>query len=103
MTGHSVYWADIEYSNLDQTESGEGGFVYAFVAARDNNSARQILIDALQKQRKTIRELRLLEEYDPKKSWDSADLDSHYLSLANSARQTDTVAFDTFYAYDSFI
>jgi len=101
MKGQTIYWVDIEYSNLDQTDSGEGGFVYAFLTACDIQSAREILIKELQAQRKTIRELILLEEYDPNTSWNSATLNAHYRSMVNSAIRAGTVAFDTFYAYDT--
>ena len=95
----SIFWADIEFTNLDNSMNAKGGFVYAFVTTSDIETAKELFRSALFKLGKTINKYKTVDKYISNTKWDTAELDKHYKALVNSTKQTGEVIFDTFYEY----
>ena len=98
-----VYWSSIEYSyesKSSEKQKLKGGFVYAFVKSFDVRQALNKLLSKLKQQGKRPIEIEFISPYDKKTEWENSKQEKHYKILYNEARNSSSVIFDTFYAYE---
>ena len=100
----NVYWAGIEYIyTQDSLEYNKlkGGFVYAFVGAKDKN----IALNKIKKELKNINlapvNIEFISLYNIDTKWKNEEQTKNYIDLFNESKNSNQVFFDTFYAYEN--
>jgi len=99
-----VYWAGIEYiytkKSLDYNKL-KGGFVYAFVSAKNKN----IALNNIKKELRNIHlnpvDIEFISLYDINTKWNNEEQTKNYINLFNESEKSNQVLFDTFYAYEN--
>jgi hypothetical protein len=99
----NVYWAGIEYvytKNSPEYNKLKGGFVYAFVGAKDKNIALNKIKAELKNSHLTPVDIEFISLYDMDTKWNNEEQTKNYIDLFNESQKSDQVFFDTFYAYE---
>ncbi len=94
-----TYWTSIEYKH-EIENTLKGGFVYAFVQAKDARSAISKFTDELSSLNLKAIDIEYIKPYEPKLNWQTKEKTHHYLELYRAAKKSKNVIFDTFYAYE---
>jgi hypothetical protein len=97
-----TYWSSIEFEYSEGAElygKCKGGFVFAFVVAKDVRDALPRLQDEMHRNNRSVLEVEFVSPYEDV-PWDSAEEEQNYEGLATEAAQTGNVVFDTIYAYE---
>ena len=98
-----VYWAGIEYAynqNSLEYNNKKGGFVYAFVKAKEKRIALTEIKKELQNIHLDLINLEFICIYDINTKWKNENQTKNYTDLFNETLNSDSVLFDTFYAYE---
>jgi len=100
----NVYWSGIEYiytQNSLEYNKLKGGFVYAFVSAKDKNIALNKIKMELRNIHLTPVDIEFISLYDRDTKWNNEEQTKHYFDLFNESQKSNQVFFDTFYAYEN--
>jgi hypothetical protein len=98
-----IYWTSIEYSYDEKsTESKKlkGGFVYAFIKAKDVRDALEGFLVELRELNLSPVEIEFVKPYDKALEWETPADTKRYLSLFREAKKSTNAIFGEFYAFE---
>ena len=94
----TVYWTSIEYEYKFK-DNLKGGFVYAFIKAKDAISAYEIIKKDLISRNLTPISWDFICPFDINTEWESEEETFHYKGLYEKALNHKQCVYDNFYAY----
>jgi len=98
-----VYWTSVEFQTDVKDENGveyTGGFVYAFVFAKDAREALTRIEEDLNKQNRPPTVFEFVSPYDVGIKWEDEDNTKLYLDLYQQAEKAGGIIYDEFYLYE---
>ena len=98
-----IYWTSIEYrydEKSDDFKKLKGGFVYAFIKAKDVRDTLEKILDALKMLNLNPVDIEFIKPYDKTLGWETPENTKRYLSLFKEAGKSTTAIFDVFYAFE---
>jgi len=100
-----IYWSSIEYKydkKAIESKDLKGGFVYAFIKAKDIRDALENLLNELKLQSLVPVEIEFMKPYDLEIEWETPEKTKHYQDLFDEAKKSTNVIFDKFYAFEKY-
>ena len=98
-----IYWTSIEYRYDEKSieyKKLKGGFVYAFIKAKDVRDALEIFLRELSILNLNPVEIEFIKPFDKSLEWETPEDTKHHLSLFRQAKKSTNAIFGEFYAFE---